>query len=150
MCGQIGRMSDFDGAGQLKMRDVGIGPDNFRPVDGVEIFDAFAGIACNEAERIDCIGQYARQYLQGVIGSPWRALTLVAPPPDHRPDLFRPVELRNTKTTKVLRDPIKPRPPLPPRTLGKPPVAAARLVERHHRSEPRLVRSAPTFMRLIE
>src|SRR5262245_43180509 len=76
--------------------DVGVGPDDFGPIARIQMLDALAGIAGDLAERIDRMGEHAREHLKRVIGGAWLVCPLVAPTANDRPDLLRAFELRHS------------------------------------------------------
>ena len=80
--GKIDGVGDLRGAGLLDAGDVGFGPDDLGAVAAVELLDALAGIAGDLAERIDGMGQHARQYLQTIIGGARLVGPAVAPAPN--------------------------------------------------------------------
>src|SRR6516164_2298899 len=64
----------------------------------VEPFDSLAWVAGNLAERVHGVGKHPGKHLHPEIGRSWLVGPLIAPAADERPDFFRPIELRNTKT----------------------------------------------------
>jgi hypothetical protein len=88
------------------VRDIGVGPDDVATIVVVEALDSLARIASDLAQRVDGVGDDARQDLHRIVAGPWPIRPLVTPAPDDRLDLLRPVELRDAQITEVFGDAV--------------------------------------------
>src|SRR5690349_18339516 len=111
MRSKVNRVCDFGGAGLFKSGHVGVGPNNFRAVVTVQLFDSFAWIACDLPKRINPMREYARQNLHSIVRCAGAVGPLVAPTSNDGPNLFRPIKLGYAKVAEIVRDPIQPRRP---------------------------------------
>ena len=119
MGGKIDGVCDLRRTSLLELRNIGVGPNDFRAVAAVELLDSLARVARDLAERVNRVGEHAGENLHSIVSRARLVGPLIAPASNYRTNFLRPVELRDAQVAKIVRDAIQPRRPILARRFRK-------------------------------
>jgi hypothetical protein len=115
--------------------DIGVGPDDLRPIVRIQVLDALAWVRCNLSKGINRERQHSRQDLHSHIGGARRLGILGTPVANVFADAFGVIEMGGAKLAEIVFDPIEPPSPVPFGGVGKLFIVDAGLIRRDDRPE---------------